>query len=216
MALSSPADARVLYTKVDKRIAGGPGGAYHLSLNNSRIVDFNLYWDFNGDQWMRVLPSKAEHSNMVIGGALYSDSHHRKFASSAAYALSSGVAVGQSAKFQPKHSWMFRWQISCTTGGDWCLLGPWYLAENKYLGLMFHISGTVHYGWARISWYPNHSSCGNQVYKGGCYKVTGYAYETIPDKAIITGKTKGPDVITLDSGSLGALAAGASRLHSGQ
>jgi hypothetical protein len=39
--------------------------------------------------------------------------------------------------------------------------------------------------------------------------LTGYAYETIPNKPIITGKTKGPDAITLAPGSLGALAAGA-------
>jgi len=38
--------------------------------------------------------------------------------------------------------------------------------------------------------------------------LTGYAYETIPNKAIITGKTKGPDMITVQPGSLGALAAG--------
>jgi hypothetical protein len=33
--------------------------------------------------------------------------------------------------------------------------------------------------------------------------LTGYAYETIPNKPIITGKTKGPDVITLDPATLG-------------
>ncbi len=34
---------------------------------------------------------------------------------------------------------------------------------------------------------------------------TGYAYETEPNKPIITGKTKGPDVITLDPATLGTL-----------
>jgi len=42
--------------------------------------------------------------------------------------------------------------------------------------------------------------------------LTGYAYETIPGKAIITGKTHGPDVITLQDASLGHLARGASGL----
>jgi hypothetical protein len=41
---------------------------------------------------------------------------------------------------------------------------------------------------------------------------TGYAYETIPNKPIITGKTKGPDVITLDPATLGHLAVGASQI----
>jgi hypothetical protein len=41
--------------------------------------------------------------------------------------------------------------------------------------------------------------------------LTGYAYETIPNKPIITGETKGPDVITLDPATLGHLAVGASQ-----
>jgi hypothetical protein len=40
--------------------------------------------------------------------------------------------------------------------------------------------------------------------------LTGYAYETIPNKPIITGKIKGPDVITLEPATLGRLAQGAS------
>jgi hypothetical protein len=37
---------------------------------------------------------------------------------------------------------------------------------------------------------------------------TGYAYESVPNKPIVAGKTKGPDVITVLPGSLGQLAAG--------
>jgi hypothetical protein len=39
--------------------------------------------------------------------------------------------------------------------------------------------------------------------------LTGYAYETIPGKAIITGETKELDDSAPDPGSLGSLAAGA-------
>jgi len=42
--------------------------------------------------------------------------------------------------------------------------------------------------------------------------LTGYAYETIPNKPIIAGKTHGKDVITLQDASLGHLAAGASAI----
>ncbi len=63
------------------------------------------------------------------------------------------------------------------------------------------------YGWAHLTV----REPGDYTFKA---TLTGYAYETIPGKAIITGKTHGPDVITLEPGSLGALAAGASRLHS--
>ena len=38
--------------------------------------------------------------------------------------------------------------------------------------------------------------------------LTGYAYETIPNKPIIAGKTNGPDVITVEPTTLGSLALG--------
>jgi hypothetical protein len=38
--------------------------------------------------------------------------------------------------------------------------------------------------------------------------LTGYAYETIPNKPIIAGKTKGQDVIIFQPDTLGNLARG--------
>jgi hypothetical protein len=38
--------------------------------------------------------------------------------------------------------------------------------------------------------------------------LTGYAYETIPNKPIIAGETNGPDAFTVQERSLGHLAAG--------
>jgi hypothetical protein len=51
--------------------------------------------------------------------------------------------------------------------------------------LQFLIEGKVHFGWARL----NVSCRGTDVFA----ILTGYAYETIPGKAIIAGATKGPD-----------------------
>jgi hypothetical protein len=197
------AQAKVIYTKTDKRI---PAGGYHLTLNKNGVPDFTIYWNFNGYGYMLIEPSKKEHSNMVVGGALYSNRSHHKFDSYAAYALSSGASVGESAKLQPKHSVMYERIFSCTPNGSVCTVGQWFRTGSKYLGLMFHIKGAVHYGWARISWYPNHSSCGNQVFKGGCYKVTGYAYESVAGQSIMTGQTE--DDVRPEPSSLGALAAG--------
>ena len=44
--------------------------------------------------------------------------------------------------------------------------------------------------------------------------LTGYAYETVPNKAIIAGKTKGPDAE--QRAGLGELAAGAAQIQSGR
>ena len=71
---------------------------------------------------------------------------------------------------------------------------------DRYLGIMFQIKGKPHYGWARL----NVSGGGGSL--GGV--LTGYAYETIPNKPIIAGKTKGPDVITVEPATLGRLALG--------
>lgn len=49
---------------------------------------------------------------------------------------------------------------------------------NRYLGLEFKVNGNVHYGWVRLN-FP--------FSKGAT--ITGYAYETIPNKPIITRKT---------------------------
>lgn len=79
--------------------------------------------------------------------------------------------------------------------------GPWENAgkgvKSRYLGLKFQIKGKTHYGWARLN-FPKPSGA----------IMTGYAYETIPNKAILTGKTKGPNAITVRSDSLGSLALG--------
>ena len=93
----------------------------------------------------------------------------------------------------------------CGSGSAGCKWGQWWDAQDKFLGLKFHIKGNVHYAWARFS-----------VTNSLKVTLAGYAYETIPNKPIITGKTKGSDVIALEPGSLGALAAGASRRHNGK
>jgi len=79
--------------------------------------------------------------------------------------------------------------------------GNWIDATNRYLGLKFTIKGKTHYGWARLTipW----------LNVGFSVTLTGYAYETIPNKSIIAGKTHG-------GASLGALAAGSTALSSRQ
>ena len=76
--------------------------------------------------------------------------------------------------------------------------------KDRYLGLRFKINGLYHFGWARISITTTKNTF-TAVLKG-------YAYETVPHKSIIAGKTKGPDVTTVRPASLGHLAAGASAI----
>jgi hypothetical protein len=82
--------------------------------------------------------------------------------------------------------------------------GKWTYVRNGYLGLKFKIHGKTHYGWARLG----------VIHDG--FKLTGtltgYAYETIANKAIVAGDTKGKDrdKDEVQPVSLGHLARGAS------
>jgi hypothetical protein len=65
------------------------------------------------------------------------------------------------------------------------LTGKWHDVTDRYLGVSFIIRGKTHFGWARLTVHDK----GHAI----TAVLTGYAYETIPNKPIITGKTKGPD-----------------------
>jgi hypothetical protein len=86
--------------------------------------------------------------------------------------------------------------------------GNWANVRNRYLGMKFLISRNYHFGWARLS-----VACSGD---GISPTLTGYAYETIPNKSIIAGKTKGKDVIVYKPATLGHLARGASAISAGR
>jgi hypothetical protein len=108
------------------------------------------------------------------------------------------------------------WSISISTrGAAFC---PWLKVKQAYLGFKFVIKGKIHFGWARVKMVSSDA--------GFPAIITGYAYETIPGKPIVTGRTEGPDdevsveqpnpsslgAPTPNLGSLGLLAMGSSGL----
>jgi hypothetical protein len=196
LALAQPAEAKIVYTKTHHVI--GPDGTYHLSLNH-KGTDFVIYeqgsWD--GSSGIATLAVEGLGNNAVRGVSFGFES--------AAFRLPGGSVVSSRQTFvgNKKGAIMALYTCSEECGDTW---GPWAYGGNGYLGLKFTIGKQVHYGWARLA-----------VNKSGHYAfkavLTGYAYETIPNKPIFT---KVPDVITLESGSLGELAAGAAGLHSGK
>ncbi len=206
LAVAHPAEARVIYTPAHRYLRlNHPLG---LDLNGDGIVDFQLlrstfFGSFSTNVTF-VSARGARSQNLVagIGHSTRSGGYPNH-----AYALRGGRQIGPKIDFlRPGDGFMVQWWDERHESASGCY-GVWANAKDRYLGLRFKASGKTHYGWARLSdW------CG----PGVMVLLTGYAYETIPNKPIIAGKTKGPDVITLEPGSLGALAAGASRLHSGK
>jgi hypothetical protein len=92
--------------------------------------------------------------------------------------------------------------------------GPWKDAQNRYLGLKFVVGGATHYGWARMT----------VTAKGGMDAIlTGYAYETVPNKPILAGQMSGSEASSASGpqkmleqpdrcATLGVLARGADHL----
>jgi hypothetical protein len=75
----------------------------------------------------------------------------------------------------------------CSTTCNGSSNGQWKEASRRYLGLKFIIKGQIHYGWARLT------VDADWGHEGIHATLTGYAYETVPNKPIIAGKTKGLD-----------------------
>ena len=93
-------------------------------------------------------------------------------------------------------------------------------SKNQYLGVRFLINGKPHYGWIRLSVTTSTQPHGPFM----SATITGYAYETVPNKAILAGVRAGIAAVTAnpkaevqsprghenqDGPSLGMLALGA-------
>jgi hypothetical protein len=187
---ASPAEAKVVYTPADVKIVLN-AGLIKFDLNHDGVQDFGLsnrYWT-SSSKWftsLRVKPLKS--ANEISGKA-----HPLPFA----YALAKGDKIGPQAEFHPDYPVGGVMAASDIDGYRSC----YWRNATAYLGLKFVIHGKVHFGWARVKVTPG-------TRNGFDATLTGYAYETIPNKPIIAGATKGSEE---PAESLGELAAGAAK-----
>jgi hypothetical protein len=61
--------------------------------------------------------------------------------------------------------------------------------QTNYIGFKFLIDGQTHYGWARVTARFDHFTPERRL----SAQLTGYAYETVPDKPILAGEEHGAD-----------------------
>ncbi len=209
LVLAAPAEAKVIYTPVHVVLTTVGHGScslgscsYKVDLNHDGIDDFKLFAgnDFfqSGNRaFASCFPGTAA-SNMVWG------SH-----SGSASALRQGVRIGLRGPFSRRIEFMgsVTYFTSARHAG---FHGPWVNGgkgvTDRYLGLKFVINGKVHYGWARLN-----VKVRDKYIVSMTATLTGYAYETVPNRAIIAGKTKGVQVVA-ENATLGHLAMGASAL----
>jgi hypothetical protein len=188
---AQPAEAKIVYT------------AAHVPIPVNSEVFFDLNHDGISDFGIKNYGSPGGSVNSVRAVATFNgirgvSCQGHDFNTYCASALPHGAKVGGKQRFLSGKPIM-----AATTyfGVD---IGPWFNLNGRpaYLGIRFVINGNTHFAWARVS--VSHSA--DKDYK---VTVTGYAYETIPNKPIIAGATKGPDAF-VEPTTLGHLAAGSS------
>jgi hypothetical protein len=188
LVLAQSTEAKIVYTAAHRVIRAN--SAFQLDLNHDGTTDFLIQQVgyCNSDScygFQRYLLAKGTFGNVVQGRISSRDTLNYKFYYASALRL--GARIGPHQHF-----------IGAGHNGATMLAvfqdqdlrmphtyGKWKDVESRYLGLKFKISRKIHYGWARLSVH-NHAG---QI----TATLTGYAYETIPDKPIIAGKTKGSD-----------------------
>lgn len=194
MCLAQPAEARIVYTPANVNIPVNT--ALAIDLNHDGIADFklsNVYWYGSGiPGGVLVVDPKRRANEVWLGKTCTATTCGNPLW---AGALPKGTKVGPKGRFVPDYP---AGEVMVASDIEYMPQGLWF-GVTRYLGLKFVIKGTTHYGWARLT-------VSMKNYKASA-TLKGYAYETIPNKPILAGATKGPDKEA--GGSLGALAAGA-------
>jgi len=204
LSLAKPSEARIVYTSTHQTLLHH--SSLNIDLNSDGINDFTLFArssDVNivntqgtrSSAVMLVFPVAT--ANQVWGNGRYPS------------ALAAGVRLSSKGQFAASRFLMGGvYQFS---GNPTSYFGPWAPAggsiKNRYLGLKFVINGQVHYGWARLN-----VELRPAEQTGVRAVLTGYAYETVVNKPILTGKTTGPDVASPQPATLGQLSLGAAGL----
>lgn len=184
LVLAQPSEARIVYTPDHHKLTHGQ---LLIDLNHDGVVDFLLaiksqYWtsfcSFCGQ-------SLSVNGNGNIGAGVIGNKTD-------AAALHQGAMIGPHDSFQSVQNAGRRMAKGFDSDGSTLrIYGQFANTKNRFLGLRFKIHGKTHYGWVRFA------SITVTLKNGSAPIVTavlnGYAYETIPGKSIIAGKTKGPD-----------------------
>jgi hypothetical protein len=170
LALTPPSQAEIIYKATHHVI--GNGGRYKLDLDHDGTSDLTIRnlssqtCSTAGNCYnYEVLAAKLARGNEVV---------HNIYG---AVAMKPGMEIG------PRHVFRGGLEAMARVGSGGGGTGSWIDVSNRYMGVKFKIKGETHYGWARLSVQVKPLQI--------AATLTGYAYETIPNKPIIAGKTCG-------------------------
>jgi len=180
---ASRAQAQVVYTPVQTNLHLD----YYLDLNGDGINDFRIHSYYLSDF--------ADLEVFALDGSKNKVVTSQYIGRTWAAALPAGAIIGRLSRFNQRSPATLAFLYSGFS------YGPWVDLKNHYLGFAFIINGQKHFGWARLSF--------NSFL---CYRciagITGYAYETVPGKAIIAGDEGQTEQAGPESATLGVLASG--------
>jgi hypothetical protein len=207
-ALAQPAEGKIIYTPAHVVIGYGGVPSYNLDLNHQGATDFIISMGSTGSGY-QVLGAFANRSRR--GDGIEFKGHNNSAA-----ALYRGARIGPKQGFD---TCCFAGLVGVSSSSGRVFEGGnWLNVRNRYLGLKFQIKGKTHFGWARMGAFADlHPPRITAT-------LTGYAYETIPNKPIVAGQTKEtseneqPDAATSAapaprSATLGSLARGSLGLY---
>jgi hypothetical protein len=175
--LTQPANASIVFTKTNFTLTHG---SLNIDLNHDGVTDFVLknYSTGSSSLYVQKLTVRggSDASAKVIG--------QTQFTRLYAWAAPLNWSIGPNS---PKPFVNVKGAPALMAYGLCTFYcnprGPFGRATDKFLALQFAINGEIHYGWARLSARLQ----GNLI----TAILTGYAYETTPNKAILAGD-RGP------------------------
>lgn len=181
VALASvPAQSEIVFTKTNVSLTNGIA---YLDLNHDGVSDFSVINSFDPSSYGSARYLFLGHGENTSAGVIGQIGYRFGTAWVAPYGFSIGPNSPKSFVAITSRNNVEMARGSCFYGN--CFLsGPWQRATNEYLGLRFSIKGQTHYGWARVSVKFN-------GYVKATVTLTGYAYESQPNTAILAGD-RGP------------------------
>jgi hypothetical protein len=186
MGCASNADAEVVYTPAHKYVDQD----FFIDLNHDGINDFHIHsYYLSGFAYLQVLPLVKFNKIAAV--------HHGCLSGYGAAPLREGVVIGSGMAFSANGTCMVEKALTSAS------MGPWLGVTDRYLGFEFFIEGQKHFGWARMTidlFGFDHTG-----------RILGYAYETTPGTPIVAGDQGNATQVSLDPGTLGALALGAAK-----
>jgi len=187
LALAQPSEAKIIYTKTHQVI--GTNDVYPLDLTHDGTIDFIIQIRGLPNTSYNGLWAKEAFGN-AVGGKVGQDGSH------SASALKKGALIGPRQSFISTTGSLGSFgevmaEVICSPDSGCRTFGQWVNVNNRYLGLKFQIAGKVHYGWARLSAQVQNLNI--------TATLTGYAYETVPQKAIRAGQTSGTAAAAAES-----------------